>query len=120
MTQKLLFLVFSHDACRVRHALMYALDLARHGHQVRIILEGEATALLGDRAGRLAELLGEAVAENLVEGACATAARGCATGDALRNLTRAAEEAGLTLLGDLDGHAGIERFVQAGYQVVTF
>ncbi|MFC1643195.1 hypothetical protein ACFL5O_11015 [Myxococcota bacterium] len=120
MTKKLLFLVFSGDACRVQHAFMHALDLAEHGHQVCLLLEGEATAKLRELDGRFGELFRAALAENLVAGVCATAARGCSTGDPARHVAELAEELGLSLLGDLSGHASIERFVRDGYELVTF
>lgn len=120
MTRKLLFLVFSADTCRLNHALLHALDLEDHGHRVRIILEGEATRRLRDRQGRFAELFQQARDRDLIVGVCATAARGCSTGDELRDVAGQAERDGLPLLSDLSGHASIEAYLSEGFELVTF
>jgi hypothetical protein len=120
MPRKLLFLVFTNDPCRRNHAFLYALDLARHGHQVQIVLEGEATRCLRERQGRFGELFAEAVRLGLLAGACKTASGGCATGDPAREVTDLAEEAGVPLLDAMQGHAGIAPFVNQGFEIVTF
>jgi len=118
VARKLLFVVFTNDACRRNHAFMYAIDLARHGHVVRLILEGEATQALREREGRFSELLEEAKALGLLAGACKTAAAGCK--NASRDVTGLAHELGVALIDTLDGHAGIESFVSKDYDIVTF
>ncbi len=118
MKRKLLFLVFTNDACRRNHAFMYAVDLARHGHDVRLVLEGDATQCLLEREGHFGKLFEETRGLGLLVGLCKTASRGCC--DPSRDVTRLAEESGLTLIDTLDGHAGIAEFVAEGYEVVTF
>jgi hypothetical protein len=118
MKRNLLFVVFTNDSCRRNHAFMYAIDLARHGHVVRLILEGEAVQSLRERAGRFGELFDEARSLGLLEGVCKTASTGCS--DAARDVTGLAQQCGLPLIGTLDGHAGIEAFVSNGYEIVTF
>jgi hypothetical protein len=121
--RKLLFVLFSNDACRLAHALLYAIDLDGKGHAVRIIVEGEATRSLGSLPGqdsRHARLLREALARGLVVGACRTASGGCATGDVDRQVTDAVRAEGIALLDDLDGHAGIASFIAEGYELVVF
>jgi hypothetical protein len=118
MTRKLLFLVFTNEACRRNHAFLYAIDLARHGHEVKLILEGEAVQSLREREGRFGALFEEAQELGLLVGVCQTATAGCQ--DASRDLTGLARQLNLTLIGTLDGHAGIEAYVSAGYEIVTF
>jgi hypothetical protein len=120
MSRKLLFLVFTSDACRQNHAFLYALDLERQGHRVRIILEGEGTRCIAQREGRFATLFDEALKLGILAGACQTASRGCSSGDESRNVVAAAEQAGLPLLGEMAGHASIEPFVREGYEIVVF
>lgn len=122
MTRKLLFLLFSDDACHRNHALMYALELDRAGHEVRLIVEGAATKglhELGDPSSRFAELFREAAGRGLVAGACRRAASGCATEDPERKVTDMAVQNGVALLDDMQGHASIERFVSEGYELVV-
>jgi len=121
--RKLLFLLFTDDACRQNHALLYALDLRRRGHEVKLVLEGAATKALGEleRSGsRTGALLRQACEAGLVAGACERASAGCASDDPARKVAEAARAAGVALLSGLDGHAGIDRFVDEGYEIVTF
>lgn len=120
--RKLLFLVFADDACRQNHALRHALDLRRSGHEVKLVLEGQATRMLSQLGGGSATggLLAQARAEGIVAGACARASAGCSSGDPARDVAQLARAAGIALLSDLDGHAAIEPFVREGYEIVTF
>ncbi len=121
-TRKLLFVVFSDDACRQNHALMYALDLHARGHAARIVLEGPATRMvetLGAAESRTGDLLRRACAAGLVAGACARASSGCASDDPARKVADRARDAGVRLLSDLDGHASIAPFVAEGYEIVV-
>jgi hypothetical protein len=122
MKQKLLFMVFTDEDCRRNHAFMYALECSGKGHEVKLILEGPATACLSkvNEGSKFGELFKQAKAAGLIAGACKTAAGGCSTGSAVRNVAQAALGEGIELIADLAGHAGIERFVAAGYQVIVF
>ncbi len=118
MPRKLLFVVFTNDPCKRNHAFLWAADLARHGHQIRIVLEGEGTQSLKEREGRFGELFEQARSLGLVAGACRAASGGCK--DPARDVTPIARELGLALLDGADGHASIAPFVDEGYEVVTF
>lgn len=122
MKRKLLFLVFTDDACRQNHAFMYALECAGKGHKVRLLLEGPATACVNrlKDGGKFRELFRRASEAGLIEGACKTAAGGCSTGKKERQTASALEKEGVRLISDLGGHAGIERFIGAGCQVIVF
>jgi hypothetical protein len=120
--RKLLFVVFSDDACRQNHALMYALDLHAKGHAVRLLLEGSATkavGAMGDASSRTGSLLREARDAGLIAGACGRASSGCVSDDPTRKVADAARAQGLTLLADMQGHAAIEPFVREGYEIVV-
>jgi hypothetical protein len=104
MNRKLLFVLFSDDACRQNHALLYALDLHAKGH--------------GVPESRFGSLLREAQAAGILAGACARASSGCASDDPSRKVADLARERDVRLLSDLGGHAGIEPFVREGYELV--
>lgn len=121
-TRKIVFIVFSDDACRQNHALLYTLDLHEHGHDVKLIIEGAATRMLGelgDAESRTGSLLRQACTAGLVVGACERASSGCASDDPARKVADVARAAGIPLLSDLQGHAGIEPFVRQGYEIVV-
>jgi len=76
MLRKFLFLVFSADACRVNHAFMHALDLAKARspgpHHPR--RRGDREAQRKRKAASPSFFRG--IGPNLVVGLCATAAHG--------------------------------------------
>jgi len=122
MNQKLLFMIFTDEECKQNHAFMYALECHEKGNKVRIILEGPATACLNrlPEDGKFAGLFKLAKKNGLIEGICKTAAGGCSTNKPARNVAKMAGTEGLELISDLNGHAGIGRFIKNGYQVLIF
>jgi hypothetical protein len=121
MKRKLLFVLFTEDACRQRHALMWAIDLYQKGHEAKILIEGGATqrfmGLVETNAGHK-ELFLEAKGLGLIVGACQAAAQGCATPE--NNVVELIKAHGINLCSELRQHAGIEPFVQDGYEIVVF
>jgi hypothetical protein len=114
MSRKLLFLVFSDEACRQNHALMYAQDLQAKGHEVRVIIEGPATAMFREPSA----LLVRAKEAGLIAGACRRASGGCAGGE--RNVAGQVRDFGVELLDEMQGHAAIGAFVEQGFELVVF
>lgn len=122
MKRRILFVLFAGDECRQAHAFWYALDLHRKGHDTRLILEGPATQLLPeiDRPdSALGALLRETKAAGLLAGSCHRASIGCGGTGSTSPAVQAAQAHGVPLLSDLDGHAGLEPFVNDGYEIVV-
>ena len=115
-------MVFTGDACKQNHAFMYALECHERRHITKIILEGPATACLNRLAdgGKFAELFRRAGTAGLLEGICKTASGGCSTNKKDRDVAKLAEKEGLKFMCDLNGHAGIGKFVDEGYEVIIF
>lgn len=121
--RKHLFVVFTDDSCRQNHALMYALELHAKGHHVRLLLEGTGTRAVSEMTNpdsRLGTMLKEARDLGILAGACDRASHGCACEDPSRKVADLARAQKIELLSDLNGHAGIERFVSDGYEIVVF
>jgi hypothetical protein len=118
--RKLLLVLFTNEPCKRNHAFMHAVDLSAHGHEVRILLEGDATRCLADREGRFGMLFDDAAAKGLVVGACKTAAVGCASTDPMRNMTSRAVEQGIPLLDGMDGHASITSYIDDGFELIIY
>ncbi|MBN2527898.1 MAG: LarC family nickel insertion protein [Deltaproteobacteria bacterium] len=118
--RKLLLVVFSNNPCKQNHAFLHALDLKQQGHQVKIILEGEATQCLAKRDGKFGELFALAKAQGIIAGVCKTAAHGCSTGDPARNVVDLAREQNLPLIGDMREHAAIGKYVTNGFELVMY
>jgi len=119
--RKLLFVLFRADVCTANHVCLYALELRALGHEVAFILEGEATALVGalaDPESKLGERLRALQAQGVLRGACRTASHGCSKPDPGANVAAQIEAAGIPLLGELEGHADIRPYVEAGFELV--
>lgn len=114
--KKLALFAFQGDPICFIHVLLNALDLKAKGHEVRIILEGSATKLVPQMAepkSPLFRLYRQAREQNLVDGAC----RACST---KLNVAAAVEGEALPLLDDMSGHPSVSRYVEQGYDIVTF
>jgi hypothetical protein len=98
------------------HVLLNGLDLDNRGADVKIIIEGQATKLLGDlnRLENPFHSLYVKVREaGLIDGVC----RACAT---KTGALAEAQAQGLPLLDDMSGHPSLGRYLEAGYTVITF
>jgi hypothetical protein len=122
MSRKFLFVVFTDDACRQNHAWRWGLNLKKSGYSVRILIEGVATRLflkLDDPDQKTASLFNQAKEEGLIVGACLTASNGCANqGNDIR-IADLVTRHGVQLDGDLDHHAGIEKHIREGFELVV-
>jgi hypothetical protein len=108
--------VFNGDPMCFVHVLINGLDLNAKGHEVKIIIEGAATRLIPDldKTDHFLNPLWEKVKQAaLVEGACKACSQKMKT-------LEDAEKQGLALLDDVSGHPGMGRYMDAGYEIITF
>ena len=121
MKRKILFLVFTDSACIQNHAFMYAIDLHKAGHETKLILEGKGTLALRRLAKGDERFIGfykAACEKDILVGACRKASGGCV--DEKDSVQDIANQYSIELLDDLMGHAGITKYVDEGYEVITF
>jgi hypothetical protein len=121
MKRKILFILFAEDVCRQLHAFLYVNDLHRKGYVTKLIVEGMATRLLMDleqAPHSLQKAVADAKAAGLIAGACLQASCGCGSSTD-QKIIDAIQAQGVDLLKDLDNHAGIEPYVQEGYEIVV-
>lgn len=121
MTRRILFVLFADDECRQFHALRYTLDLAAHGHAVRLLLEGAAAQLLtamDDPASARGALLRQVHGAGLLAGACRGASLGCGCDGTDSPAVRAAGAHGVPLVAGMEGHASLAPFAAEGYEIV--
>lgn len=114
--KRLALFAFNGDPVCFVHVLLNALDMNEKGHVVKIIMEGSATQLVGTltQADNPLNNHWQKVKEfNLVEGVC----KACAT---KMGTLKHSESQGLTLLGDMSGHPSMSRFMDAGFEIITF
>jgi len=114
--KKIALFAFNGDPVCFVHVLLNALDMNKKGHVAKIIIEGAATKLiepLAQAENPLYTLWQNARELNLVEGIC----KACAT---KMGTLEAAQSQNLTLLDDMSGHPGMARFIDAGFDIITF
>ena len=113
---KIALIVFNGDPMCFIHVLLNALDMQAQAFDCRIIIEGAATGLIPELAGRehpLNKLWEKTKAAGLVDGVC----RACSQ---KTGALAAAQEQGLALLDELNGHPSMARYRSAGYEILTF
>ena len=114
--KKVALFAFRGDAMCFIHVLLNAIELDGKGYEARIVLEGEACGLTPEMATEtspLNKLYRQAREKGLFAGAC----RACS---AKMKATAAVEAEGLTFLDEMSGHAGVARFLDQGYEIITF
>lgn len=114
--KKAALFAFNGEAMCFVHVLLNALDMHEKGWEVKVVIEGAATKLIPDfnqGGSALADLYRKSKALGLIEGAC----RACS---AKMGTLEAAKQEGLALLDEMKGHAGMARFLQQGFEVISF
>lgn len=114
--KKVALFAFNGDAMCFIHVLLNALDMHEKQVEVTIVLEGAATRLIPELAqdgSPLYQLCQKARTLGLLAGAC----RACAT---KMGTAEAARAQSLTLLDDMQGHPGMARYREEGFDILTF
>lgn len=114
--QKAVLFVFNGDPMCFIHVLLNALDMADRGMENCIVIEGAATSLIPELAGKdhpLHPLWEKAKDRGLVAGAC----KACS--QKMGGL-EAARDQGLALLDEMNGHPSMGRYRKEGYTILTF
>jgi len=114
--KKIALFVFNGDPMCFIHVLLNALDMGHNGYDAKVIIEGAATKLIPElekKGHPLHQLWKEAKGEGLIEGICKACANKTET-------IAAAKAQGLTLLEDMLGHPSMRRYVESGFEVITF
>ena len=116
MGRRLAIFAFSGEPMCFGHALLNARDMSERGFEVRLVVEGMATAQLKelDEGGRpFSSLFSKVRDMGLIDCVC----QACAskTG-ALDSVTAQ----GLPLCNEMAGHPSMARYIEEGFEIVTF
>ncbi|NLN05888.1 MAG: hypothetical protein GX166_13970 [Clostridiaceae bacterium] len=109
---KILFYGMTGEKMCFQHILLNALDLADSGIEVKIIFEGASVKLVSLFESEKNQLYTKAKNQGLIAGVCLACSK--VLGVYEKNV-----ESGLTLLDNMNGHAGMKRYIQDGYHVVS-
>lgn len=110
---KYLFYVMRGKKMCFVHVLLNALDLAEAGNEVKIIFEGESVRLPKILEEEKFGLYLKAKERNLIAGVCYA----CSVQLDVLDFNQGLD---YPLIKDMNGHAGMKRYVDEGYHVVTF
>ena len=114
--KKVVLFAFNGEAMCFAHVLLNALEMKSSGYDVKVVIEGEATkqvALLRNETKPFADLFRRVKSAGLIDCVC----KACATKTGSAN---AAIQQELVLSGEMEGHPGIARYMEEGYEVLVF
>lgn len=114
--EKIVLFAFNGDPMCFIHVLLNALEFSERDFEVKLVIEGSATKLIGeiDKADHPLHRLYERVKEKvLLMGVCKACAQKMGT-------LQAAKDQGLRLLDDMSGHPSMANFKEQGYKIITF
>ena len=113
---KVVLFAFNGDPMCFTHVLLNALDFNDRGFEVKVVIEGSATGLIGDLDApdsALHGLYAKVKSKVLLLGVC----KACA---GKMSSLEAAKKQGLHLLDEMSGHPSMAAFMDQGYKVITF
>ncbi|MEE4354740.1 MAG: hypothetical protein V2J25_17925 [Desulfatiglans sp.] len=114
--KKVALFAFNGESMCFIHVLLNALDMKERAYDVRIIIEGSATKLVAELSKHdhpFYNLYEKVKGIGLIDGAC----RACSN---KMGVLSHIEAQGIELLGDMTGHPSIARYLEQGFQIITF
>jgi hypothetical protein len=114
--KKVVLFVFNGDPMCFIHVLLNAIDMKEKAFDVKIVIEGAAVKLIPELAKKenpQNKLWEKVKAAELVAGVCKACSHKLGT-------LKDAESQKLELLNDMSGHPSIAKYMDDGYEVMTF
>ena len=116
MAEKVVLVAFQGEPMCFVHVLLNALDMHERGFDVKVVIEGAATKTanaLNEPGAQFYGLYQEVKAAGLIDCVC----KACA---AKMGALPGVEAQGLPLCGEMKGHPSMARYIDAGYEIITF
>jgi hypothetical protein len=113
--KKVVVFAFSGDPALFAYAMLNAMEMKDRGHDVKTVIEGDATKLLSllrNETKPFADVYRRFRDRGLIDCVC----RACATKN---SVVPAIIEQNLRPAGDMAGHVGMAAYMEQGYEVVT-
>lgn len=114
--KKVALFAFNGDSMCFVHVMLHALDMKAKNWDVKLIIEGSAAKLvkdLTDPDAPFAALYGNLKESGVIDCVC----KACA---AKMGSLESAEEQGLPIRGDLQGHPSMSAYINEGREIITF
>ncbi|NLN83754.1 MAG: cytoplasmic protein [Firmicutes bacterium] len=109
---KVAYFAFNGKLMCFQHLLLNVLDLHEKGHEVKLIIEGEAVKLLKELVESKHPLFAKVRELNLIDSIC----KACS---ATLGVLEYNETLGIPINGDMNGHPPMEPYLKEGYQVIV-
>jgi hypothetical protein len=116
MGKKVVLVAFNGEPMCFVHVLLNALDMNERDYDVKVVVEGSATRLVNqllDEKEPFAELYSKVVETGLINSVCQACAFKMGALDGIK-------EQGLPLSAEMNGHPSLARYMEEGYEVITF
>ncbi len=110
--KKILFYGMTDQKMCFQHILMNALDLHASGKEVKIIFEGGSVKLISVFEEENNPLYKKVKDLGLIKGVCLACSK-------MLGVYEANLKSGLPMLDDMNGHAGMEEYIENGYEVIS-
>ena len=127
--KKLALFAFNGDPMCFIHVLINAMELQEKGHEVALVIEGSATKLVKLLSGgtglesleegnpdmfrMLKELFHRVMDAGIISCVCQACAK-------QMNALEDVKKAGLPLCSELKGHPSMSRYIESGFEIITF
>ncbi len=109
---KILYYGMTGEKMCFQHIFLNALDLAAEDKEVKIIFEGASVKLVPVFEEENNPLYTKAKNAGLIAGVCLACAK-------MMNVYEQCKNSGITMLDDMNGHAGMKRYIKDGYNVIS-
>jgi len=114
--KKVVLFAFKEDFMCFIHVLLNALDMKEKGYNVKIIIEGASTKLIPEltkKESHMYSLYQKVKEKGLIDGVC----KACS---AKMNVLKAVKKEALPFADEMSGHPSFSRYLNEGYQIITF
>jgi len=116
MGKQVVLVAFNGEPMCFVHVLLNALEMDEKGYEVKVVIEGSATRLvneLQDEAKPFGKLYREVRSKGLIDCVCQACA---AKMEALEGV----KAQGLPLCSEMKGHPSLAKYMEQGYELITF
>jgi len=117
LARKVAIFAFNGELMCFAHAMLNALDMKKRGFDVKLILEGRATALIEELSSNpdkpFSNLYATVKKEGLVDCVCKQCSDNMGT-------LESAKTQGLPICEEMMGHPSVARYMEEGYEVLVF
>ena len=114
--KKVALVVFNGEFMCFVHVLLNALDMKERGYDVKIVIEGAATKVVPELSVEGNPLKGfyqKVKDRGLIDAVC----KACST---KMGVLAEVKAEGLPLADEMSGHPSLARYIEAGYEIITF